>query len=84
VRCLSETSPEYAYSFLAADRSPIESGTLITDAIKEPPIVDFRPSAGAARLGLWDIVSETLQLNLGAPGSARPTSLAGASTYTTR
>lgn len=84
VRCPSESSNEYVYSLLAADRSTIEAGTFVADPVKKPSTVDFRPSSGGTRLGLWDVVGDTLQLNLGAPGASRPPSLAGAATYTTR
>lgn len=84
VRCPSDRSNEYVYSLLAADRSTIEAGTFAVDPVKKPSTVDFRPSSGGTRLGLWDVVSDTLQLNLGAPGAARPSTLLGAATYTTR
>lgn len=85
VRCPSEMSNEYTYSLLAADRSTIESGIFVVDPVRKPlATVDFRPSSGAVRLGVWDVMNETLQLNLGAPGTPRPASLAGAAVYTTR
>ena len=49
-----------------------------------PTTVDFTSSAGSRRLGLYDIVSETMRLSLGAPGAGRPPSFAGASTYSTQ
>ncbi|HKY21684.1 MAG TPA: M23 family metallopeptidase [Vicinamibacterales bacterium] len=85
VRCPSESSNEYTYALLALDRSPIESGTFVSDPVKKPlATVDFRPSSSAARLGVWNIVSNTLQLNLAAPGAARPSSLDGAASYSTK
>lgn len=84
VHCPSERSNEYTYAWLAADRSAIEAGTFVVDAVRKPPTVEFRPSSGGTRLGLWDVVGDTLQLSLGAPGAPRPSSLAGAATYTTR
>ncbi|HLG59343.1 MAG TPA: M23 family metallopeptidase [Vicinamibacterales bacterium] len=85
VRCPSAASPQYEYELLATDRSTIEAGTFVLDPAKRPlSTVDFRPATGAARLGVWEVVSETLQLSLGAPGGPRPASLAGAATYTTR
>jgi len=84
VTCISASNPQFAYTFRAADRSTIESGSFVVDAAKKPlPTVDFRPTSGASRLGVWDILNESLQLNLGPSGGARPSSLAGASTYTT-
>jgi hypothetical protein len=85
VRCPSETSPEYTYSLLAADRSSIESGTFVVDPVKKPLSTgDFRPSSGGTRFGVWDLVGDTLQLNLSTLGTARPATLFGAATYTTR
>ena len=85
VRCPSASSPEYTYSLLNADRSTVESGGFVADPVKKPlPTVDFRSSSGGIRLGVWEVVSDTLQLNLGAVGVARPSSLAGGATYTTR
>jgi murein DD-endopeptidase MepM/ murein hydrolase activator NlpD len=85
VRCMSENSFDYEYTFRAADGSAIESGTMRVDATVTPlPTIDTRPASGAARLGVYDIVSGTMQLNLGAAGAARPSSLSGAAVYTTR
>ena len=73
------------YALLATNRSPLESGTFVTDPTKRPlSTVDFRPSSGSNRLGVWNVVSDTLHLNLGAPGGSRPTTLEGATIYTTR
>ena len=73
------------YALKNADGSSIESGTFSVDAVKKPlSLVDFTPSSGSPRLGVWDIVSDTLQLGLGAPGATRPSSLSGAAVYTTR
>lgn len=84
VRCVSETSADYEYTFRAADGSAMESGTMRVDATVKPlPAVDVRPSSGAARLGVYDIVSGTMQINLGAPGAARPSSVGGAAVFTT-
>jgi hypothetical protein len=49
-----------------------------------PTTVDFTSSTGSRRLGLYDIVSETMRLSLGAPGTSRPASFTGASTYFTQ
>ncbi len=85
VRCPSETSNEYTYSLLASDRSTIESGIFVADAVIKPlATVDFRPSSGGTRLGVWDVLGGTMQLNLAATGAPRPSSLAGAVTYITR
>ena len=82
VRCPSEMSSEYTYSLLTADRSTIESGIFVVDPSKKPlSTVDFRPSSGGTRFGVWDVVSDTLQLSLSVPGAPRPSSLSGAATY---
>ena len=84
IRCLSATTNDMAYSLYAAGGSLIESGTFVVEATKKPlAIADFRPSSGSSRLGVWDIFNETRQLNAAAPGAPRPSSLAGAATYTT-
>lgn len=64
--------------------SPERNGRWVSRVKKPFAIVDFRPAAGSSRLGVWEIFSETMQLNLAAPGAARPTSLFGGSTYLTR
>ena len=67
------------------DRTALETGTFSVDANKKPlATVDLVPSSGASRLGVWNILSDTLQVGLGAPGAARPSTLSGASIYTTR
>lgn len=84
IRCPSESSSEYTYSFLNGDRSTVETGTFVQDYLAEPATVDFRASSGGTRFGVWDIVSDRLQLNLPAAGTPRPSSLSGAAIYTTR
>lgn len=85
VRCPSASSREYTYSLQASDRSIIESGVFVVDPGAKPLArVEFRPSSGSPRLGVWDIVGDTMQLNLAAAGGARPTTLVGGSMYTTR
>lgn len=84
IRCVSENSSDFQYTFLAADGSQTESGTIRVDATKKPlPTIDTQPSSGASRLGVYDIVSGTMQLNLGAAGASRPSSLSGAAVYST-
>jgi hypothetical protein len=85
VRCPSDRSNEYTYSLLAADRSTLESGTFTLDATKRPlSTVDLRPSTGSSRLGVWNLVSNTLYLNLGVAGGSRPSTLDGAAVYATQ
>jgi hypothetical protein len=85
VRCPSDRSSEYTYALLAADSSTLESGTFVVDPAKKPlSTVEFRPTSGLPRLGVWDLVTDTLYLNLGAPGGSRPATLDGAAVYSTR
>lgn len=85
VRCPSDRSSEYTYALLAADRSTLESGAFVLDPTKKPmSTVDFRPSSGSPRLGVWNVVGSTLYLNLGATGANRPATLDGATVYTTQ
>ena len=51
--------------------------------VRPVPSVDFTSSNGSVRLGLYDIVEDTLQLALGTVGVARPTSLTTSSIYAT-
>lgn len=85
VRCVSESSLDYEYTFRAADGSPLEAGTIrISASVKPLPTIDTLPASGAGRLGVYDIVGDAMRLNLGAPGAARPASLDGAAVYSTR
>jgi murein DD-endopeptidase MepM/ murein hydrolase activator NlpD len=82
VRCVSENG-DYEYVLRASDGSPIEAGAIVVDATVKPlPTVELRPTSGPARLGVYDIVGGTMELNLGAPGGSRPPSLTAASVYT--
>jgi hypothetical protein len=71
------------YSFVDANGATIETGAMSVGWANRPTTVDFTSSAGVRRLGVYDIVSETLRLSLGAPGASRPASLNGASAYVT-
>lgn len=82
VTCVSDAG-DVIYSLLNADGSTIENGTVTIGWDARPTTADFRPSSGPARLAVYDIVSETMRLGMGAPGASRPT-LGAASTYTTR
>jgi hypothetical protein len=87
IRCVSESSLDFEYTFRAGDGSAVETGLFqIATTARPLTTIDMRPSSGGVRLGVYDIVSDSAQLNLGAPGAPRPASLtgAGASTYTTR
>jgi murein DD-endopeptidase MepM/ murein hydrolase activator NlpD len=84
IQCISGTTNQMTYALQNADRSPIESGAFSIDPAKKPlSTVTLTPSSGSPRLGVWNIVSDTLQVNLGAPGAARPSSLGGAAVYAT-
>jgi hypothetical protein len=84
VRCPSDVSdPEY--TLIGPDGSTTETGTLVVNYFARPQTTaEFRPSRGATRRAVYDIVSETLRLAIGAAGGPPPASLADASTYTTR
>jgi hypothetical protein len=84
VRCVSESNADYEYTWQHTDGAS-ETGLLSIDATAKPLArVDVRPSSGPPRLGVYDIISGTLDLNLGAPGAARPSSLTGAAVYTSQ
>lgn len=74
--------PDYTLS--SADGATLETGTLSVGWSARPTTVDFRPSGGRARLGLYDIVGETMRLAVAAAGSPRPATLDEGATYTTR
>lgn len=46
--------------------------------------IDVQPDSGARRLGVIDIVSETMRLDLAAPGASRPRDLSAAAVYRTQ
>jgi hypothetical protein len=75
-------APQYALA--DANGSTIETGVMTLGWASRPTTVDFVPSSGSARLGLYDIVGGTMRLALGAPGGGRPASFAGASTYSSK
>ena len=73
VRCVPDSSLEDQYTLRGTDESVAESGFMRGNATAKPlPTVDVRPFAGATRLGVYDIVSGTMELNLGAPGDRAP------------
>jgi len=62
----------------------VETGAVEIEALAKPvPTIDFVANGGARRRGLYSILRGTMLLDYGAPGAARPTNLASASTYTT-
>ena len=72
------------YSFVGADGATTETGAMLVGWSARPATIDFTSSTGVRRLGLYDIVSDTMRLVVGAPGASRPTSFAGASVYSTQ
>lgn len=83
VRCPSDGA-DFEYTLRAPDGSTVEAGVLKVDANARPLAkLELRAASGSVRLGVYDIVSASLTVNLGAPGGSRPTSLDGASTYST-
>jgi len=47
--------------------------------------IELRPSgAGTSRLGVYDVVGDTLRIDIATPGAPRPSDLARASVYRTR
>lgn len=82
ITCVSDGG-DVTYVMSSGD-GQVESGTVVVGWSTRPTTADFRPSAGAARLAIYDIVSESMRLALGGPGAARPASLDSAAVYTTR
>jgi hypothetical protein len=82
ITCVSDGGD--ASYVLAIGDGQIEWGSVVIGWSVRPPTADFRPSSGASRLAVYDIVSDTMRLALGAPGATRPASLDAASVYATR
>ena len=72
------------YALRSADGVAMETGTVRVGWDTRPASADFLASTGGSRLAIYDIISETMTLALGAPGTARPASLAGAASYGTK
>lgn len=84
VRCPSSDSNEYEYTLRSADGTTVEVGVLKVDASVKPfPTVDARASSGTTRVGTYNILGGSLEINLGPPGGSRPSSPSGGSAYTT-
>lgn len=74
----------YTYAFINASGAVVEDGAATVDATASPlSTIDFQPASGGTRRGVWDVVSETMRIDYGAPGASRPGSLAGASVFKT-
>ena len=59
------------YSFVDGSGATFETGSMSVGWSARPTTVDFTSSTGSRRLGLYDIVSETMRLSLGAAGAGR-------------
>ncbi len=77
---------DHNYSLLDANGVSFETGTIsYNPRATSVPTIDLQPTGGApARLGVYDIVSGTMNIDLAAPGAPRPTDLINAATYTTQ
>ena len=78
------SSNGYAYVMRDSANAVVETGTVELEALAKPnSTIDFIVTGGGRRRGVYAILSETMQLDYGAPGAPRPGSLSGASTYLT-
>lgn len=79
----SARSPNYDYAILAESGVAVEAGTVTLALTARPfPSIDLVSGTGR-RLGMYDIVSDTMRLSIANAGESRPTDLGGASTYRT-
>lgn len=79
----SSRSPDYEYAILTEGGTAIESGTVtVTLATRPFPVIDLLSGVGR-RLGVYDIVSDTMRLSLANAGGDRPNTLSSASSYRT-
>lgn len=79
----SARNPNYEYAVLAESGTAIETGTVTLGLTARPlPAIDLVSPTGR-RLGVYDIVSDTMRLSLANAGGNRPTNLGAASTYRT-
>ena len=72
------------FPLVDAGGATLETGAMSVGWAARPTTVDFTSSTGLRRLGLYDIVSETMRLSVGAPGGSRPASLSAPSIYITQ
>jgi hypothetical protein len=74
----------YAYILRNTVGAIIETGAIEIDPIARPSSLDLIPANGSARRrGLYTVLDDTLQIDYGPPGGARPATLAAASRYVT-
>ena len=83
VRCPTDGPDVFEYSLLDAGGAAIETGRLRLGWDRRPTTADFVASTGTTRLGLYDIVSGSMQLALAAASASRPASFAAATVYAT-
>jgi len=75
----------FSYVMRDVSGANMETGVLQVDPVARPvAAIDFTPAGSAQRRrGVYSIVDGTMQLDYGAPGAPRPSSLDGASRYLT-
>lgn len=79
----SARNPNYDYAILAESGTATETGTVTLGLTARPfPSIDL-VSATGRRVGVYDIVSDTMRLSIANAGGNRPTDLGAASTYRT-
>lgn len=82
---LEAASSAQDYAWLDASGAVVERGSLVIAAASPLSAIDLRPSGGApSRLGVYDVVGDTLRIDIAGPGAPRPSDLTRASLYRTR
>lgn len=78
------TTNDYNYRLLDNTGGVIETGTARSSpAVRPFPTIDLSPASGATRLGVYDIVSNTMRLVVAPAGAPRPTGFTNETVYTT-
>jgi hypothetical protein len=82
---MAPSANEFSYAMRDAAGTVLETGTATLEVLARPlSFIDLLPDTGGSRRrGVYAVTSDMLQLDYGAPGAARPSTLAAASTYTT-
>ena len=82
-RRIDPSTNDYEYS-LVDEQGATEAGTVSVNPAGTLSAIDLRPAGGATvRPGVYDIVGDSMRLDLGDATGGRSTSLASAATYTT-
>jgi len=82
--CIRVQADSYRYTLFDANGRTVESGGVFPQRLGPPfSILELKPDNGATRRAVLKIVSETMMMDLGAPGAAAPSDLSNASTYST-